>query len=380
MDISCRNTSIQRVNMHPTKIEVDLRQFKKNLFEIRTVIGNRLFLLPIKANAYGLGLLPIAKAGLEAGVDYLGVAFAKEAIELRQEGIGAPILVLGAILEEQFETLINYGIEITLSSHMKAALLSNITNKLKKPCRVHIEVDTGMARTGMRPETALALFLKLNNHPFIQVVGIYSHLATSNIKNHPFCLLQLKAFDQLMNKIDPAKKLISHIANSGAIEHFNQELCLRQMVRPGVLCFGYSVTEEWKNRVKPCFTLKSKISFFKVLEKDSGISYGHSYRTKSQTRIVTVPIGYGDGYRRILSNSAQVLIRSKRYPIVGNICMDQLMVDIGLDEAYVGDEVVLIGKQGALEISIEEVAHLCKSVPYEIFSGFTSRIPRSYVT
>jgi len=366
--------------MHPTKIEVDLGQLKNNLSEIRKVIGKRLFLLPIKANAYGLGLLPIAKAGLEAGVDYLGVAFAKEAIELRKEGIGAPILVLGAILEEQFEALINYGVEITLSSHMKADLLSAITKKLKKPCRVHIEVDTGMARTGMRPETAIELFLKLKNHPYIQVAGIYSHLATSDIKNHPFCLLQFKAFDQLMQKIDTEKKLISHIANSGALEHFNEPLCLRQMVRPGVLSFGYPVTTEWKSKVKPCFTLKSKISFFKVLEKDVGISYGHSYRTKTQTRIVTVPIGYGDGYRRILSNNAYVLIRSKRYPVVGNICMDQLMVDVGMDQAYVGDEVVLIGKQGDLEISIEEIAHLCKSVPYEIFSGFTSRIPRSYVS
>lgn len=366
--------------MHPTWIEVDLKQLQANIKIIREVIGNRLFLLPIKANAYGLGLVPIAKAALEAKVDYLGVAFASEAIELRKSGISAKILVFGAILEEQIEKLIRYDVEFTLCSFLKAELVEKVCNDLKKTCRVHLEVDTGMARTGMRPDTAETLFQKLKDHKYIKVVGVYSHLATSDEKDSPISLLQMKAFDLLMKKIDPDKQLISHLSNSGAIENYLEEGFLREMVRPGLLTFGYPKSVSFAEKIKPCFSLKSRVSFFKVVSSDTGISYGHTHKTKMQTRIITIPIGYGDGYRRILSNKASVLIRGKRYPIVGSICMDQLMVDIGNDEAYVGDEVVLIGKMGTEEISLEEIADLLQSVPYEVFSSFTSRIPRVYLS
>lgn len=365
--------------MHPTRIEVDLKQLKKNISCIKKIIGKSLFLLPIKANAYGLGLYPVAKAAIEVGVDYLGVAFASEALTLREKGISAKILVLGAILEEEIEGLILEEVEISISSHYKAELVANVCKKVGKKCRVHLEVDTGMARTGMKVTTAEELFRKLKSHSFIEVVGIYSHLATSDRLGCPICLLQMKSFDLLVKKLDPESKLLSHIANSGGVENYPGKLCFRQMVRVGLLAFGYPQDPDKLKGIKPCFSLKSKVSFFKVLEKDTGISYGHQYLTKTQSRIVTIPIGYGDGYRRMLSNRAHVLIRGKRFPIVGNICMDQMMVEIGREEAFVGEEVVLIGKMGEEEISLEEIANLSKSVPYEVFSGFTGRIPRVYL-
>lgn len=365
--------------MHPTRIEVDLKQLKKNISNIRKRIGDRLFLLPVKANAYGLGLVQVAKAAVSAGVDYLGVAFASEALELRKKRINAKILVFGALLEEEIEELILNGVELTLSSHYKADLVAKICEKIQKKCLVHLEVDTGMCRTGMKVPTAEKLFIKLKNYPFIEVVGVYSHLATSDKKNCPICLLQLKSFDFLIKKIDPESRLLSHIANSGGVENYPGKLCFRQMVRVGLLTYGYPKNPNEFKDVKPCFSLKSKVSFFKVLEKNTGVSYGHQYKTKIQSRIVTIPIGYGDGYRRMLSNKAQVIIRGKRFPVVGSICMDQLMVEIGQDEAFVGDEVVLIGKMGDEEIPLKEIAELSESVIYEVFSGFTQRIPRVYL-
>lgn len=363
---------------HPTWIEIDLKSFKKNIHAIKKEVNNRLLLLPIKANAYGFGLYPIAKAALEAGVDYLGVAFVQEGIELRKANINAPILVLSAFLEEHIPELIEYDLEFTISSHLKADLVLKYCEKMNKPAKVHIKVDTGLGRTGMRPETALLLIEKLKQYTLIKVIGIYSHLATSDKENDPVCFEQIHLFDRFMKTIDPQKKLISHIANSGAIEYYPQENCLKEMVRPGLLCFGYAHSPKYKELVKPCFSLKSKVSFFKVAFEGAGISYGHTYKAAKQTRIVTIPIGYGDGYRRSLSNRGKVLIRNKQYPIVGTVCMDQLMVDIGNDEAYVGDEVVLIGKQGDKEISLEEIASLTDTIPYEIFCGFTARIPRIY--
>jgi len=365
--------------MHPTWIEVDLQSLKNNISEIKKIIGKRLFLLPVKANAYGLGLCPVSKAAVEAGVDYLGVAFIQEAIDLRKSGIKIPILVLGPFLEEQIELMIHHDVEFTISSHLKANLVSKVCERLNKTCKVHLKVDTGMGRIGMRPDTCIKLYDKLKNHPYIKIKGLFSHLATSDQIDNPICLLQMKAFDLFVKTVDPENKLISHIANSAALERYQNELCLRQMVRPGILAFGCPHFEKYKEVIKPCFSLKSRVCFFKVVEKDFGISYGHTYLTKKQTRIVTIPVGYGDGYRRCLSNRARVLIRGKSYPVVGNICMDQCMVDIGDDEAYVGDEVVLVGKQGESEISLTELSVLLDSVPHELFSGFTSRIPRIYV-
>ena len=354
---------------HPSWIEVDVAQFKRNIAVIRELLGQTLFCLPVKANAYGHGLRQMGLVAEESGVDYLAVAHLQEGIELREAGVRIPILVLGAIHENQIPDFINFNLEFTISSPFKARLVQEVCEKMRQKCRVHLEVETGMQRTGMRKETLLALFAEMSDLPSLEIIGIYSHLATADKPGDAIALGQIRVFEELKNhSIFQGKKLLWHIANSGAV--FNYRQAYFDMARPSLATFGYGPN------VRACFSLKTRISYFKVVEAGCGISYGHTHITTSRVRIVTIPIGYGDGYRRSLSNRGSVLIRGKRFPIVGAICMDQMMVDIADSEAYVGDEVVLIGRQGDEEITVEEIAALCDTSVYEVLCFFNDRLPR----
>ena len=364
---------------HPSWIEIDLKQLTQNIKIIKNHVGNALFCLPVKANAYGHGLKTIAKTAEEAGVDYIAVAHLQEGITLRQANIRIPILVLGAIHEDQIIDLMNFNLEFTISSEFKANLVAEKCKKRRQKCIIHLEVDTGMQRTGVRVTSAPALFSHVKSLHCFDVKGIYSHLATADHPNDPFALKQIDLFSSLLaNPLFQDASLLRHIANSGGTAHFPQAHL--DMVRPTLMTLGYVPPNAppHLSAIKPCFSLKTKVSYFKVVEEGVGISYGHSYTTKKRTRIVTVPIGYGDGYRRSLSNKGSVLIRGELFPIVGTICMDQLMVDVGDKEVRVGDEVVLIGKQGNLEISLDQIAKLCDTNIYEILCSFNDRLPRVY--
>lgn len=362
---------------HPAWIEIDLVQFKKNIRSVRSRIGNSLFCLCVKADGYGHGICEIGVAAEEAGVDYLCVACLKEGVELRLKGVSLPILVLGAIHEDQIESLIAWDLEFTLSSKYKAELVLDVCARLGKTCRVHLEVDTGMRRTGVRMETAQQLLPWMLSQDGLVVVGVYSHFATADAPNHSFAQHQIFEFQKLRERFAD-KKLIWHLANSGGVVFYPDSYF--DMVRPGLLCYGYfpDGREDPLGEIAPCFSLKAKVSYFKVVEEDMGISYGHSYKTTQKTRVVTVPIGYGDGYRRAFSNKGIVLIRGKKYRISGVVCMDQFMVDIGMDEVYIGDEVTLIGKQGLERISLEEAALIADTVPYEILCSLNGRLSRIY--
>ena len=364
---------------HPSWIEIDLGQFKKNVAIIRQFIGNRLLCFPVKANAYGHGLCAMGKAAEEAGVDYLAVAHLQEGIQLRQANVRIPILVLGAIHEDQILDLINFNLEFTISSKFKADLVAEKCKKIRQKCRVHIEVDTGMKRTGVRQSSALSLLQHLKSASCFDVIGVYSHLATADHSNDTFATAQISAFQSLLEEpLFRDTPLIRHLANSGGVTHYPHAHL--DMVRTSLLALGYLPDNAplALEGIAPCFSLKTKVAYFKVVEKGEGISYGHSYITPQQTRIVTLPVGYGDGYRRCLSNRGSVLIRGKRFPIVGTICMDQFMVDIVPQEVFVGEEVVLIGKQGSEEIPLMEIARLCDTIPYEVLCLFNDRIPRIY--
>lgn len=369
--------SLQPVCAHPSWIEIDLAQFQRNIAAIRKMIGGRLFCLPVKANAYGHGLCEIGKAAAMAGVDRLGVSCLKEGAALRLAGISLPIFVFGAIHEDQINDLIDLGLEFSISSKFKAELTAKECERLKKRCRVHLEVDTGMHRTGVRPSTALELLERLRNSPSFDLIGVYSHLATADAPNHPFALRQIESFRHLMELAGKGNSLW-HLANSGGVafypdSHFD-------MVRPGLLAYGYfpDGRTDPHGEIAPCFSLKAKVSYFKVVSGGEGISYGHLYLTKKQTRIVTIPIGYGDGYRRSLTNKGTVLIRGKRHLVSGAVCMDQFMVDVGESEVYVGDEAVLIGRQGNESLSLNDVAKAADSIPYELLCAFNDRLPRIY--
>lgn len=367
---------------HPAWIEIDTQQFRENIRLIRNYIGKTLYCLPVKANAYGHGLVPMAKIAEEEKVDYLAVAHLIEGIELRKAGITLPILVFGAIHEEQISDLIKFNLEFSISSPFKAKFTLEKARELNKIAKVHIEIETGMQRTGMRPKTALTLIQEIKNDTNISIIGVYSHLATSDVPNDVTAEHQYEIFKEFLLNLAMIydKPLIRHIANSGGTLYYKHHSY--DMVRPGILSFGYisNIRPKELEAIRPCFSLKARVAYLKLVDSDQGVSYGHTYHTKSSTRLATIPVGYGDGYRRSLSNRGFVLIQGCRFPIVGVICMDQFMVDIDDSNIHVGDEVVLIGHQGNEEISLEEVSQLLGSIPYETLCAFGNRLPRLYST
>lgn len=365
---------------HPAWIEINLSQFANNLRAIRQQIGQRKLCLPIKANAYGHGIIPLAQTAISAGADYLAVSCLQEGALLRKAGIKIPILVMGAIHEDQITELLAYELELSISSLFKAQLVAKKCQHSSHRCRVHLEIDTGMQRTGVRPESAIELLNYLIKEPCFEVAGVYSHLATADKPNNEFAHHQIQTFKKFIDthiknsNISP----ICHLANSGGVCYYPESYF--DMVRPGLLALGYFPERTTPlSEIASFFSVKAKIAYFKVVSANCGIGYGHTYKTKTQSRIVTIPLGYGDGYRRALSNKGQVLIRGKRHPIVGNVCMDQIMVDVGGDETYVGEEVVLIGRQKNEEITLEEIAEWCDTISYEILCGFNDRLPRFYL-
>lgn len=368
--------------MHPTQIEINTTQFITNLESIRQVIGAQVKIcLPVKANAYGHGLVGISKLA-EPYIDYLGVACLDEGLQLRNHNICKPILVFGAFDEEQISGLIANNLDITISSLYKAQLLVDYCRLHRCKARVHLKVDTGMKRVGVRPESAYALVDYILAQPELELRGVYSHFAASEELDNDLTNLQLQEFTPVAHYAKNLKPdVLCHIANSGGVCYHPQSYF--DMVRPGLLSYGYFPGDKLESAalkpIKPIFALKSRVSYFKVVSAAAGISYNHRYHTASQSRIVTLPIGYGDGYRRGLSTNGHAIIRGIKYPIAGNICMDMLMVDLGTSgEAYVGDEAVLIGEQNGVAIAIEELAGSLNTIIYEILVGFNERIPRIY--
>ena len=362
---------------HPAWVEVDLLQFKQNIMLIRDYVNQRKICIPIKANAYGHGLIPIATAAVEAGVDYLAVSCLQEAVLLREANIRCAILVLGPVYPKQIKYFLFHDLEMTISSVGKAQSVVEGCQELdyQGHIKIHIEIETGMQRTGVRLETSHEIFDYVDTSPFFKVQGVYTHLATADHNEHAFAYQQIRAFTAFAKNLKKRyPEAIFHMANSGGAYHYPESQL--DMVRPGKLAYGYFQTS--KPLTQPIFSLKARASFFKVVKKGQGISYGHHYYTTEDARIVTVPVGYGDGYFRSLSNKGKVLINGKFYPIVGIICMDQMMVNIGQDSVYVGDEVVLVGKQGDAEITLGELAALCDTVPSEILVNFNDRLPHLY--
>ncbi len=369
---------------HPAWIEVDLVKFKQNIFNIKKYIGHDVKLcLPIKANAYGHGLVEIARAASTC-VDYLAVSCLQEGIMLRLANVNIPILVLGAIHIEQITDLIKYDLEFTISSKYKAQLVIDECIKLNSIANIHLEIDTGMNRTGIRVSSAYETIEFIHTHPCLKIKGIYSHLASADTAEDEFNLIQINKFINFVQQLNLKQNgnILFHLANSAGTIYFSQTHL--DMVRPGLLAFGYypsySSSQNKNIDVVACMAIKAKISYFKTVLAGEGIGYNHTFKTTKNTRVITIPIGYGDGVRRSLSNKGDIILNGNKYPIVGNICMDQFMVDIGDGSAYVGDIVTIIGKQELNEITIYDHAKLANTNTYEILCGFNNRLPRYYIT
>ena len=362
--------------MRPTYLEVNLSQLKQNLEAIRTHVSPARIMPMVKANAYGHGMDGVASY-IEPYVDYFGVAIVEEGTHLRELGITKPILVAGGTLIEQLPLFLEYDLTLTASSPDLLTAADHLAGSTLKRLKAHLKIDTGMERVGVHEYEAEG-FLELSLAcKYLDVEGIYTHLANSEAADKKHSLLQLERFQEVLRFYEkrslPAP--LRHVCNSGGI--LNLPEAHFDMVRPGVLFYGIYPARnlERKIDVKPAAVWKSKVAYSKITQPGRPVSYGSLWQAEgSPRRIVTIPCGYADGYFRRMTNQARVIIHGKFYPQVGRICMDQLMVDVGDDDVHVGDEVLLLGGG----ITPEDLADWAGTNEYEVMTNISARVPRIF--
>jgi len=370
------------MSYRPTWAEIDLGAIKYNTRSIRSILGKETNIMAVvKANAYGHGIVEVSKALEDLRISYLGVATLDEALALRLAKVKLPILVLGSVLPEEAKEAVRNNITLTLCNKELLKALKNTAGNKKKP-KVHIKVDTGMGRIGVWHEKAIEFILEVKSKcKHVDIEGIYTHFSIAG-RDKFFTQYQIDSFDDILSSLEKLKISIpfKHAANSIACVDWKKSHL--NMVRPGIIIYGIYPKRNFPRliKLKPAFSLKTKISFIKDTPPGRSISYGRTYITQAHTKIATLPIGYADGYGRILSNKAEVLVKGCRAPVIGKVTMDQTMIDVGhMKGVKVGDEVVLIGKQRRDEIKIERLARLAGTIPYEIVTGITNRVPRVYL-
>jgi len=363
--------------MRPTYLEVNLSQLRRNIEAIRKYVNPAKVMPMIKANAYGHGMDGVAPF-LEPLVDYFGVAILEEGIHLRELGITKPILVAGGALLEQVALFAEYDLILTGSSMELLDVAEEVSRSTGKRIKTHLKIDTGMERVGIHEYEAgpfIEHSLKLKH---VEVEGIYTHLANSEDADLIHARLQLERFLevlQIYEKRSEPHPALRHMANSAAILQF-PESCF-DMVRPGLMTYGvYPAGATQSVEIAPALTWRSRVAYSKITIPGRPVSYGSLWQSEAETRIVTVPCGYADGYFRRMTNRAQVLVNKKKYPQVGRICMDQFMVNVGDDEAQVGDEIVLLGEG----ISTHDLAEWTSTNEYEVLTNISARVPRVFVT
>jgi alanine racemase len=368
--------------LRPTFAEIDLAAIAHNILVIKKRVHPAHVMAVVKADAYGHGAVPVSKVALESGVTYLGVALVEEGIELRNHGISEPILVFSGAFEDQLINFFKHDLEITVYTKETADSLSKLSPNFQKPIRIHVKVDTGMGRVGVNWENAANFVEYLATLEGVKLHGLYTHFATSDERDKTYANLQFDRFKKII-KILEQKNIhipLKHAANSGAILDMPETYL--DLVRPGVMMYGYFPSNETTESVaiEPAMTVKSRVSFIKQVPENFSVSYGRKFITSQSTRIATIPLGYADGYNRLLTNQAKVTIRGKKYPLVGRVCMDLVMVDIGMeDNIQVGDEVILFGKQEENAFSVKEICQLIDTIPYEVTCWVSKRVPRVYV-
>jgi alanine racemase len=365
--------------MRATRAEIDLSAVQYNIKQIARKVGRTRVLGVMKANAYGHGIVQTSKAVLEAGASYIGVALAEEGIELRHH-TSTPILVFSPPFEESLESYVRFDLDATIASIEAAHALNSVARTAGKKAKVQIKIDTGMGRIGFFPEVALDAIRAIANLDSLSIVGVYSHFATSDESNKEFARRQLSTFKNVAAAVrELGIDCLFHVANSGAVLDMPDSYF--DMVRPGIMTYGYYPSAETTESVniKPSLSLKSNVVQVKNFKSGMSISYGRKYFTRGASRVAVVPIGYGDGFTRLLTGKAAVLIRGREYPVAGTITMDHLMVDLGNDfEVQPGEEVTLIGKSGDHAITAWDIASKLGTIPYEVLCMINNRVPRLY--
>ncbi len=367
--------------LRPTHLEVDLDVLAANYAAIRAHTGTQV--MPIlKANAYGHGLVRVGQLMQELGAPCLGVAYLEEAIFLRQNGVATPVLVMGGILGDQIPLYLEHDVTLTASSVEKLDAIEATAGAMGVRARVHLKVDTGMERLGIHWYHAHRLIEASLRCEHVDVEGIFSHLANADAPDLSHAREQVRRFEEVLAVYDRlgVPRPMVHMANSAGVLRLPE--AHYDLVRPGILLFGVAPDPgvEITLPVRPALTWVSRVVYFKVVPAGRPVSYGSTWAPDVDTRVVTVPVGYGDGYPRRMSGQAEVGIRGRRLPVVGRICMDQVMVDLGPDgTAYNNDEVLLLGERDGVTITVDELAAWAGTISYEILTGINTRVPRRYL-
>ena len=372
-------------SIRPVWAEVNLDSIENNVRQIKEICGSKKIYGVVKADAYGHGALDIVPILLKSGVTNLAVAVITEALEIINSGVKVPILILGFTPLTFSKEILDNNIEVTVYDLNYAKELSKIAEAENKVAKIHIAVDTGMGRIGFLPnKKGLDDVIEISKLPNIKLEGIFTHFSTADEADKSYSLEQLNKFNEFVNTLESKniKLNTKHVSNSAAImelseAHFNG-------VRPGIIMYGYYPSNEvikGKLDLKPALTLKTSVVHVKTLPKDMYISYGRRYKTDKESVIATLPIGYADGYTRALSNKGKVIINGKLAPIVGNVCMDQCMVDVtNVGEVKVGDEVILLGEQEGTKFNADDLAELLETINYEVICMIGRRVPRVYIS
>jgi alanine racemase len=364
----------------PTRAEIRLGALRRNFARARELAGPGVLVMAVvKSNAYGHGMLRVAKELLAEGAGYLGVAIIEEALELREAGIKAPILVLGSPPDEALPLFARLGIDAAIASADKARAASAAALAVGESIRVHLKIDTGMGRIGVDWRGVDRFADELRGLPGLEIVGAFSHLATADC-DLGFAREQASRFRAALRSLASKgiEPRLAHLANSAALVEMPEARF--GMVRPGILVYGYEPSPWRKVGVEAVMRLSSRISFVKGLAPGEGVSYALTWRAKADTTIATVPIGYGDGYRRALSNRASMWALGEARRVVGTVCMDQTMLDLGPGaKAREGDEVIAFGVKDGAGIPGETLCELLGTIPYELTCMIGARVPRVYV-
>jgi alanine racemase len=359
-------------------LEIDQGAIANNLHRMQELTSVRVMAV-VKANGYGHGITQIARVAASAGASYCGVARIDEALELRRGGVEIPIQVLGYTPSDRFVEAVGNDITLTIFQPEQAKLIDGAAAQAGRMAKIHVKVDTGMSRLGATPEVAFKLVSQLSMEKNVLLEGIFTHYACADEPKLPVTQQQEKQFLDLLAELHTAgmRPEIAHAANSAAT--LTRPSSYFDMVRIGIALYGMHPSSQVQlpSTFRTTLTWKAQLSSVFTLPPGRGISYGHSYTTKDYEKIGVVPVGYGDGYRRVPGN--EVLIGGKRVPVVGKVCMDQLMVHLGeLPEAAIGDEVVLLGTQGEEKITASELGQKWGTINYEMTCDLSARVPRFY--
>jgi alanine racemase len=362
----------------PTVAVVDLDAVRHNVRTLRPPRAS--FMAVVKANGYGHGAEPVARAALEAGATWLGVALVEEGVRLRDAGLTAPILVLTEFPPGSEKEAIAAGLRPTLYTPEGVARAAEAAAAVGAPVGAHVKIDTGMHRVGVSPRDALELARAVSESG-LELEGLWTHFATSEDLEDPFTDVQFTRFLEVVDRVKAAgmRPRYLHAANSAAA--LARPATHLDLIRVGLATYGVSPAPglDGATNLRPAMSWRSSVMLAKRVAAGERVSYGLRYQLGRESTIVTIPVGYADGYSRLLGGKAQVLIRGRRYPVAGTITMDQLMVDCGDDPVEPGDEVALLGRQGEQEITAEEVAGWMGTVAYEVVCMVSERVPREYM-